>query len=77
MQSIRDLINYTKHQYSSLWGTDVDTIVLHDAEFESLATNDICFVHGVRIIPESFLLDDYYDVEDQPDIGYFVHLLRK
>ena len=77
MQSIRDLIKYTKHQYSSLWGTDVDTIVLRDGEFESLSCSDICFVHGVRVIPESFLLDEYYDVEDQPDIGYFVHLLRK
>lgn len=77
MQSVNNLIKYTKHIYSSQWGIDVDTIVLRDSEFETLSKQNICYVHGVRIVPETYILDDTQDGDEQPDLGYFVNLLRK
>lgn len=76
-QTIRQMIKYTANYYRNSCGLNVDTVVLRDSEFETLSQSDVCFIEGVRIIPESYLLDDSSDGEDNPDIGEFVYLLRK
>ena len=52
-------------------------LFLRDSEFETLSKQSICYVHGVRIVPETYILDDTQDGDEQPDLGYFVNLLRK
>lgn len=77
MQQLRDLIKYTKQVYKEKWDFPLDTIIVKDSEFESVAKDSYCFVEGVRLIPESAMLEDALDYDIEVDLGNWAALLRK
>jgi hypothetical protein len=77
MQTLLNLIRYTKQIHKERWDFPLDTIVVKDFEFESLAKDNYCFIEGVRIIPESAMLEDSLDYDIEVDLGNWAALLRK
>lgn len=73
--SIREMIKYTTETYKTRWDFPLSTVVVKDSEFESLCTNDYCFVEGVRVVSESMLMRDM-DSDIEVDLGNWAAVIR-
>ena len=76
MTSIRNMIRYTKEVYKTRWDFPLETVVVKDSEFETLCSNPYCFVEGVRVIPESAMMEDAFDADIEVDLGNWAAVIR-